>query len=316
MAFGYIGRSNVLGIFQKQVLVPNGTTTDFLLDFQVASSNSILVVYGGVVQEPGPGNAYAVAQGGKRIQFSFVPQTGVPLYIVYLGRELAVPRTVGNEPVVQQFTATASQTVHNVGADGPVDEASIMVFVDNQMLRPFIEYTVVNNVDVTFTTPFSGGEEVDIYFHGKERTEFDSLQNDVVTTNAIADLAVTNEKINLTWKTDWTPVIQTFDGMLINNLTIHHAKYIVQGKKVDFDLRFTCEFTTALSNRVRFSLPVDNNGDISAGLYGSLSTTTVIEQPVGVWGGVDEFDIYRNTGVDYTLSEEWDIKVKGTYEAA
>jgi len=313
MAFGYIGRANIIGVFQKQILTPNGSTTDFLLDFQVASSNSILVIYGGVVQEAG--ESYAVAQGGTRIQFTFVPQTSVSLHLTYLGRELAVPRTVGNEPVVQQFIATSGQTVHNVGADGPVDEASILVFVNNTMLSPFTEYTVVNNVDVTFTTPLTLLDNVDIYFHGKERTEFDSLQDDVVTTPAIANLAVTNEKINLTWKTDWVPSFQTFDGMIINNLIIHHAKYIVQGKKVDIDLRFSCDFITALSNRVRFELPVDNNGDIAAGLYGSLTTATIIEQPVGVWAGVDVFDIFRSHGVDYNLTENWDIKVKATYEA-
>ena len=314
MAFGYIGRSNIIGIFQKQILTADSNTTDFLLDFQVASSNSILVNYGGVIQEPGV--SYAVAKGGTRIQFTFIPQTGIPLHITYLGRELAVPRTVGNEPVYQNFTASAAQNTHDTTPDGPVDEASIIIFVDGSALTPGVDFTVPDNVNINFTTPFTGGEDVVIYFHGKERTEFDSLQDDVVTTPTIADLAVTNEKINLTWKTDWTPTIQTFDGMIINNLVIHHSKYIQTGKRVEIDLRFTCDFTTALSNRVRFSLPVDNNGDIAAGLYGSLTTATIIEQPVGVWGGVDEFDIYRSGGVDYNLTEEWDIKVKGVYEAA
>jgi len=314
MAFGYIGRQNIYGIFQKQVLVPDGNKTTFDLDFQVASANSILVVYGGVVQEPGAGKSYAVASGGTKLQFTFAPLTGVPLYLVYLGRELAVPRVVGNEPVVQQFTASAAQTIHNVGSDGPVDEASIMIFVDNQMIRPYIDFTVPDNVNINFTTPFSGGEEVDIYFHGKERTEFDSLMDDIVTNPKIRDGAVSNEKIDLSW-TSYVPTISTFSGMLVNNLIIHEAKYAQLGKRVEVRLHFSCEFTTSLDNRVRFTLPVNNNGSTNASLYGTLTTATIVDAAVGIWGGVDEFDIHRVGGVDYTLNDPWDIKVTTIYEA-
>ena len=47
----YIGQSPITGIFKKQSLTTDGSTTSFDLDFTVASTTSIIVSVGGVVQE-------------------------------------------------------------------------------------------------------------------------------------------------------------------------------------------------------------------------------------------------------------------------
>jgi len=85
----YIGRNNPYGVFEKQVFSPDDSTTEFALNYQAGSETSLLVVYGGEVQEPGID--YTLSDGGSTIVFSFVPQIGFNLYLIYLGRELAVP---------------------------------------------------------------------------------------------------------------------------------------------------------------------------------------------------------------------------------
>ena len=82
----YIGRGLELGQHKKQdITTANGVLTSFAMDLN-ASQNSLLVVYGNVIQEPGAGKAYTVT--GQTITFTSAPVTGTSLYIIYLGQEL------------------------------------------------------------------------------------------------------------------------------------------------------------------------------------------------------------------------------------
>ena len=65
-----------------------------------ASQNSLLVVYGSVIQEPGV--AYTVA--GTNITFTSAPLTGTSLYIIYLGQEL----TSISNPTTAEVTTLAT----------------------------------------------------------------------------------------------------------------------------------------------------------------------------------------------------------------
>ena len=95
----YIGRGLQLGQHIKQTITVSGspnTTTVYAMDLN-ASQNSLLVVYGGVIQEPGV--AYTVT--GTNITFTSAPVTGNSLYIVYLGQELT---SVANPSTAQVTT--------------------------------------------------------------------------------------------------------------------------------------------------------------------------------------------------------------------
>ena len=82
----YIGRGLELGQHKKQeITTGNGVLTSFAMDLN-ASQNSLLVVYGNVIQEPGTGKAYTCV--GTTITFSSAPAAGTSLYIIYLGQEL------------------------------------------------------------------------------------------------------------------------------------------------------------------------------------------------------------------------------------
>jgi hypothetical protein len=97
----YIGRGLELGQHKKQVITVSGspnTTTVYAMDLN-ASQNSLLVVYGNVIQEPGV--AYTVS--GTNITFTSAPVTGTSLYIIYLGQEL----TSITNPTIAETTSIA-----------------------------------------------------------------------------------------------------------------------------------------------------------------------------------------------------------------
>ena len=95
----YIGRGLQLGQHIKQTITTaNGSLTAFAMDLN-ASQNSLLVVYGNVIQEPGV--AYTVT--GTTITFTSAPAASTSLYIIYLGQELT---SIAN-PSTAQATAIA-----------------------------------------------------------------------------------------------------------------------------------------------------------------------------------------------------------------
>ena len=95
----YIGRGLELGQHKKQeITTANGVLDSFPMDLN-ASQNSLLVVYGNVIQEPGV--AYTVTN--TTITFTSPPAASTSLYIVYLGQELT---SIAN-PTTAQVTAIA-----------------------------------------------------------------------------------------------------------------------------------------------------------------------------------------------------------------
>ena len=98
----YLGRGIQLGQHIKQTITTaNGVLTAFAMDLN-ASQNSLLVVYGNVIQEPGV--AYTVTN--TTITFTSPPAASTSLYIVYLGQELT---SIAN-PTTAQVT-TLSTTI-------------------------------------------------------------------------------------------------------------------------------------------------------------------------------------------------------------
>ena len=102
----YIGRGIELGQHKKQeITTANGVLTSFAMGLN-ASQNSLLVVYGNVIQEPGAGKAYTVTN--TTITFTSAPAAGTSLYIIYLGQELvsvANPSTAEATSIAQTEAA-------------------------------------------------------------------------------------------------------------------------------------------------------------------------------------------------------------------
>ncbi len=80
----YIGKAPVNGLFAIQSITTDGSTTTFALDFTIGSTTAILVLVGGVVQEPD--TAYTLSGGGTSIVFSTAPTSSQTAYIHFLGQ--------------------------------------------------------------------------------------------------------------------------------------------------------------------------------------------------------------------------------------
>ena len=104
----YIGRGIQLGQHIKQTITTaNGVLTAFAMDIN-ASQNSLLVVYGNVIQEPGV--AYTVTN--TTITFTSPPAASTSLYIVYLGQELT---SIAN-PTTAEVTTIATTVADDSAA--------------------------------------------------------------------------------------------------------------------------------------------------------------------------------------------------------
>lgn len=175
----YIGRDAVFGLFENQVLTPNSSTTTFTLDYAVGAASSILVVYGGVTQQPNV--AYSISGGGSTITFSEAPVTGTTLYIVYMGKQLTVARTAGMEVTTQTFTGDATTTSFTL-TDAPVVPAGVMVFVDGLLQREGAGNNYVSSGQtVVFSTAPDSGAEIDVYTLTKEKIAIDTVANGAIS---------------------------------------------------------------------------------------------------------------------------------------
>ena len=82
----YIGKAPVNGFHSKQTLSTDGSTVTFTLDFTVADETALIVVVGGVIQEPK--SAFNLAAGGTQITFTAAPASTDTAYIQFLGQAI------------------------------------------------------------------------------------------------------------------------------------------------------------------------------------------------------------------------------------
>ena len=104
----YIGLSPQYGVFEKQTITADGSTTTFTLNYTVGSSSSILVSVAGVHQEPEV--AYNLGSGGTQIVFTAAPAAIDTVFIIFLG--------VAFESQILGTGAITSQTALSTGVQG------------------------------------------------------------------------------------------------------------------------------------------------------------------------------------------------------
>ena len=115
----YIGRGIELGQHIKQTITTaNGVLTAFTMDIN-ASQNSLLVVYGNVIQEPGI--AYTVTSAV--ITFTSPPAASTSLYIIYLGQEL----TSINNPTLAEVNTLIAAAGHATPATAASEAAALAI---------------------------------------------------------------------------------------------------------------------------------------------------------------------------------------------
>ena len=86
----YIGKEPQYGVFISQAETGDGSTVAFSLDATVATTASLLVSVGGVVQQPAV--AYNINSAGTTLTFTAAPGASIPIWILFLGQTLVVPQ--------------------------------------------------------------------------------------------------------------------------------------------------------------------------------------------------------------------------------
>ena len=151
----YIGQSPITGLFKKQSLTTDGSTTSFDLDFTVASTTSIIVSVGGVIQEPE--TAYVLGGGGTSIVFTAAPASTDTTYIHFLGQ--AVVQNLTDVNGVELILDADADTSFTADTDDQID---IKVGGTD---RSAIKTTGFHNID-SFKFVAGTGDDLQIYHDG------------------------------------------------------------------------------------------------------------------------------------------------------
>ena len=185
----YIGAEPSYGVFDRQILAGNGSTTQFNLDFSVAQPSSLLVSIEGVMQEPEYAYTTGITSGQALINFSEAPDNGARIFLIYMGRQVltAQASTALSQTHLDEFNGNGSTTAFTL-TNTPVSGAAVnfMVYINNVYQRggSGLSFTV-SGTTITFTSaPPSGTKNIQVY-----------QLNGVNTLNTIADGTVSVAKV-------------------------------------------------------------------------------------------------------------------------
>ena len=183
----YIGAEPSYGVFERQVITGDGTTTQYTLDHTVASPTQLLVVLGGIVQEPEYSYSTSTTSGVSKINFSEAPDNGDRGSIVYMGRQLLTADATNSNNHIDEFNGNGSTTAFTL-TEVPASNTAenFMVFVDNVYQRHGSSYAyTVSGSTLTFTSaPASGTNNIQVI-----------QLNGVNTLNSVADGSISVAKV-------------------------------------------------------------------------------------------------------------------------
>jgi len=191
----YIGAQPSYGVFDRQVLTGDGSTTTFNLD-HMAVPTSLLVVLDGVVQEPEYSYSTALSSGQPQITFSEAPDAAGRASIVYLGNEVLTATSATSQTHIDEFNGDGSTLTFTLTRTPAANNAAnYAVFVDNvyQRYGSSYSYTVTGST-LTFTSaPPSGTNNIQVI-----------QLNGVNTLNTVADGAISRVKLDFDPEDDAT----------------------------------------------------------------------------------------------------------------
>jgi len=202
----YIGAEPSYGVFERQVITGDGTTTQYALDHTVASPTQLLVVLGGIVQEPEYSYSTSTTSGVSYINFSEAPDNADRGSIVYMGRQLLTAAATNSNTHIDEFNgdgSTVAFTLTEVPASNTAE--NFMVFVDNVYQRHGSSYAyTVSGSTLTFTSaPASGTNNIQVIQLNGVNT-LNSVADGAITTAKIQDANVTKAKLNFDPEDDAT----------------------------------------------------------------------------------------------------------------
>jgi len=191
----YIGAAPTYGVFDRQVLAGDGTTTQFNLD-NMAVPTSLLVVLDGVVQEPEYSYSTNLVSGQPKITFSEAPDNGGRVSIVYLGNEILTATSATSSTHIDEFNGNGSATAFTLTRTPAANNAhNYVVFIDNVFQRYGSSYAyTVSGATITFTSaPPAGTNNIQVI-----------QLNGVNTLNTVANGSITKVKLDFDPEDDAT----------------------------------------------------------------------------------------------------------------
>jgi hypothetical protein len=288
----------------------------FGLTYKAGTPSSLLVVSNGAVLQPD--SDYTLDQGGKAIRFADPPVGS--LYVLYLGRELAVPvaQNATNFSLLQQGLGDGT-TQTFIMSVSPLTPTGILVFKNGQFQRykntdlgTRGDFTVSGN-SVTFEVAPENGDELDFYIFGT-RANLALPDPGTITQIELSDGSVTPQKMNL-YYTPYTTTISTFGGMVASNTQVFESEYQDLGKLIKIRLHFSVTLSGTPDNKIRFSIPELNSGGTNVSGSVTLTSETSMESGIVKWGSENGLDVYRQFGTLYT-PETWTVEVNLEYKSA
>ena len=191
----YIGAQPTYGVFDRQVLTGDGSTTTFNLD-HMAVPTSLLVVLDGVVQEPEYSYSTSLSSGQPKITFSEAPDAAGRASIVYLGNEVLTATSANSNTHIDEFNGDGSTTAFTMTRTPAANTAeNYAVFVDNVWQRYGSSYAYTATGDViTFTAaPPAGTNNIQVI-----------QLNGVNTLNTVANGSISRVKLDFDPEDDAT----------------------------------------------------------------------------------------------------------------
>jgi hypothetical protein len=202
----YIGAEPSYGVFERQVITGDGSTTQYALDHTVASPTQLLVVLGGIVQEPEYSYSTSTTSGVSYINFSEAPDNADRGSIVYMGRQLLTAAATNSNTHIDEFNGNGSTTAFTL-TEVPASNTAenFMVFVDNVYQRHGSSYAyTVSGSTLTFTSaPASGTNNIQVIQLNGVNT-LNSVADGTITAAKIQNAQVTKEKLNFDPEDDAT----------------------------------------------------------------------------------------------------------------
>lgn len=184
----YIGTEPSYGVFERQVLTGDGSTTSFSLDYPTFTPTQLLVSLDGVIQEPEYSYSVSTSTGQGTITFSAAPHASARIFIIYMGRQMLTPTYTTSESYVDEFSGDGSTTGFTLTRTPAANNVhNYLVFVDNvfQRFGASYAYTVIGET-LTFTSaPPAGTNNIQVV-----------QLNGVNTLNTVADGSILPAKLS------------------------------------------------------------------------------------------------------------------------
>ena len=248
----YIGASPAYGVFNRQVLTGDGSTTVYDLDYPVSSATQLMIVLDGIVQEPEYSYTVTTSSGTGKLTFSEAPDNNARASIVYMGRQLLVPTQATSSPHIDTFNGNASTTAFTLTrVPSAGNGANLLVFVDNIYQRYGSSYSYVTSGEtLTFSAaPSSGTANIQVIQLAES--------NNVIDT--VLDNSITNAKLSLSY----SPSHFSGDGSTATfTITTGHTVNTILVFENGVCLKPTDDYTVSGTTLTMISAPV-SGADIS-----------------------------------------------------